>query len=193
MQWCKRIWSLFMSRIWRVCIWIWAYECRHSLYHTVLFVLLSCIYPFFYIWRVLNLAPFMSWTCFFTVRSHRQLIVQCIFLSPLFSHLAMECLMWGVKSPAVLIIMTEPFSGMLFSLNLIWALLRIVCIPRQTDRPLFSESLFCPGRWKRPLCASSPTPQWPDEIFTGQHLVWDQERRARDMVPPKQSHSSIDV
>lgn len=107
--------------------------------------------------------------------------------SPLlvFFRLAMECMMWGLRGPTMWNIMTELLSGMApFSLNLILAVLKIVRILDCTDRLLFSESLLRPGYWKRPLC-SSRRPQRPFEIFTGQHLVWNQRRRVtRDTTQP---------
>lgn len=114
---------------------------------------------------------------FFTGNPHRQLIVSCIFFPSTLFHFALECLLCGVKKSCRI---EHCYRAALWnapSPNLILALLKIVCIPNRTDRPLFRESHCCPGRWKRPLCASS-TEERPHEIFTGQHLVWDQERGA---------------
>lgn len=102
-----------------------------------------------------------------------------------FFHFTMECLMWGVKKSCRV---EQCGSAALWpapSPNLILAVLKIVCVPSRTDRPLFPESLRCPRRSKRPLCASS-TALRPHEIFTGQHLVWDRERGARESttLPP---------
>lgn len=68
--------------------------------------------------------------------------------SPLlfFFRLAMECMIRGLRGPTMWNIMTELLPGMApFSLNLILAVLKIVCIPGRTDRPLFSQSLLRPG------------------------------------------------
>lgn len=63
-----------------------------------------------------------------------------------FFHLAVECMIRGLRGPTMWNIMTELLPGMApFSLNLILAVLKIVCIPGRTDGPLFSESLLRPG------------------------------------------------
>lgn len=179
-----------MFRKWPIGLWIWAYESKRSLCHTVLFVVLSLHihlsrYALKTTWH-----PhwgFISLTClfdFFTGNSHRQLIVSCIFPSPLF-HFAMECLMWGLKKSCRVEHCSRAALWNAPSPNLILAVVKIVCVPSRTDRPLFPESLCWPRRWKRPLCSSS-TAQRPHEIFTGQHLVWDRERTAREptTLPP---------
>lgn len=172
-------------------MWIWAYECGCSLYHTVLFVVLSCMYPLVFICREINLAPLLTLHISdmpFRL-SHWKLTqtAHCFMLfspSPLF-HFAMECLMWGVKKSCRVKHCNRAALWYAPSPNLILAVLKIVCVPSRTDRPLFPESLCCPRRWKRPLCTSS-TAQRPHEIFTGQHLVWDRERGARESttLPP---------
>lgn len=164
-------------------IWMWTFCPQHCT--------LCALSPHIsvYICTLLNFASFISRMCSSTVRSYRKLIVQCIFpLLPfsVFFRLAMECMMWGLRGPTMWNIMTELLPGMApFSLNLILAVLKIVCILGCTDRLLFSESLLRPGCWKRPLCASR-RPQRPFEIFTGQHLVWNQRRRrvTRDTTQP---------
>lgn len=175
-----------MSRKWRVCLWIWAYECGRSLYHTVLFVVLSRMHPSVSMCTEVNLAPLLTLhisvmpfsACSLETRTDSSLFHAFFPLSPFF-HFAMECLMWGVKKSCRVEHCDRAALWYAPSPNLILAVLKIVCIPSRTDRPLFPESLCCPGRWKRPLCASS-TAQRPHEIFTGQHLVWDQERGARE-------------
>lgn len=92
-------------------------------------------------------------------------LFHAFFPSPLF-HFAMECLMWGVKKSCRVKHCSRAALWYAPSPNLILAVLKIVCVPSRTDRPLFPESLCCPRRWKRPLCASS-TAQRPHEIFTG--------------------------
>lgn len=70
--------------------------------------------------------------------------------SPLF-HFAMECLMWGVKKSCRVEQCGRAALWPAPSPNLILAVLKIVCVPGRTDRPLFPERLCCPRRSKRPF------------------------------------------
>lgn len=90
-------------------------------------------------------------------------------------HFAMECFMCGAKTSSRVEQCGTAAPWLAPSPNLILALLKIVCIPSQTDRPLFPESLCFSRHWKRPLCASSTAPS-SHEKFTGWHLVWDGEK-----------------
>lgn len=104
----------------------------------------------------------------------------CFIYPPPFFHFAMECLMWGVKKCGGVEHCDRATLWYALSPNLILAALKIVCIPRRTDRPLFPESLCCPV-----LCVPI-THQRSHEKFTGQHLVWDREKGARVSItlPP---------
>lgn len=85
--------------------------------------------------------------------------------SPVF-HFAKECFMCGVKKSSRVQQSSSAAPWPAPYPNLILAVLKIVCIPSRTDSPLFPESLGCPRRWKRPLCANGTAP-CPREIFTG--------------------------
>ena len=144
MQGCKGR-NLSMFRKWRICLWIWAYECGRSLYHTVLFVVLSCMYPFVSICTEVNLAPWltlhisdMPFRLFHWKLAQTAHCFVHFFPSPLF-HLAMECLMWGVKKSCRVKHCSRAALWYAPSPNLILAVLKIVCVPGRTDRPLFSR------------------------------------------------------
>lgn len=147
------------------------------------------MYPFVSICTEVNLAPLLTlhisaFSAFWLETDTDSSLFHAFFPSPPF-HFAMECLMWGVKKSCRVKHCGGAALWYAPCPNLILAVLKIVCVPSRTDRPLFPESLCCPRRWKQPLCASS-TAQRPHEIFTGQHLVWDRERGAREptTLPP---------
>lgn len=140
--------SFIQCSLWRYLVWVHLSQCAQHL--APLLTLHTSDMPFrLFHWKL-------------TQTAH---CVMHFSPCPVF-HFAMECFMCAVKKPSRVEQCSSAAPWPAPSLNLILAVLKIVCIPCRTDRPLFPKSLCCSRCWKRPLCTNSTAPS-AHEIFTG--------------------------